>query len=306
MPSRRGDGASDQGRVTEEAAMDGMAAKTLRLVRSAMALGLAFGMLAGCGGGSGNAPSAPVPDDGDADGGFPASSALSSCATSSCSTLVITNHCGGTLPVNFSIGGGSAHSAATCPTVGGNGASCPTLYLQSNQNVVFFFGTQESGSTVAEFNINQDVGGTQQDIYDLSLNQGFDIGMQITASNTQNDKVTPAFPALCLDSSCPGAFCLGDSEACTTPCLEPNYFVLAGGQFTLDLCPSGSTNSPGPIGCSSAQPVASSASCDSSWQNDNGVCTWELSHAELPVPGVGPCPASCPTPTPTPVPTPTP
>lgn len=278
--------------------MDGTVAKTLRLVRSAIALGLACGFLAGCGGGSGGGTPAPVPGDGDADGGFPASSALSSCTTPPCSTLVITNHCSGTLPVNFSIGGGSAYSPTTCATVAGSGASCPTLYLQSNQNVVFFFGTQEAGSTVAEFDINQNIGGTQQDVYDVSFNQGFDIGMQIVASQTQNDGTTPAFPVLCLDSSCPGAFCLGDSAACTTPCLQPNYFVLAGGQFTLDLCPSGSANTPGPIGCSSAQPVSGSAQCTSTWENDNGVCTWQPSHGHLPVPGTAPCPASCPTPAP--------
>lgn len=270
------------------------AAKTLRLVRSTIALGVMASVLAACGssGGSSGTP-APGPDDG-SDGGFPASDALSTCTSPPCSTLVITNGCAGTLPVNFSIAGGAANSPASCTTVAGNGASCPTLYLQSGQNVVFFFGTQESGSSVAEFDINQNIGGKQQDIYDLSLNQGFDIGMQIVASNTQNDGVTPAFPAICLDSSCPGAYCLGTSAACTTPCLEPNYYVLAGGQFTLQLCPSAAANSPGPIGCSSTQPVAGTAQCNASWQQDNGVCTWQPTHPQLPVPGQSPCPTSCP------------
>lgn len=280
--------------------MDGTAAKTFRLVRATIALGLTLGVLAACGGGSGGnggGTPAPGPDDG-SEGGFPSSDALSSCSSPPCSTLVITNGCAGSLPVNFSISGSSASSPASCATIAGSGASCPTLYLQSNQNVVFFFGTQEAGSTVAEFDINQNIGGKQQDIYDISLNQGFDIGMQIVASNTQNDGTTAAFPALCLDSSCPGAFCLGDSMACTQPCLEPNYFVLAGGQFTLELCPTGSANSPGPIGCSTAQPVGGTAACDATWQQDNGVCTWQPTHAQLPVPGQAPCPASCPTPTP--------
>lgn len=286
--------------------MGDTAAKALRFLRSTIVLGLAIGVLAGCGGdgGSSDAP-APGPDDGSDGGGFPTSTQLSSCTSGSCSTLVIKSSCPGTLPVNFSVDMSSAFSPATCATIA-NGQTCPTLYLQSDKNIVFFFGTQEAGSTLAEFDINQNIGGKQQDIYDLSLNQGFDIGMQIIAGNTQNDGVTPAFPAICLDASCPGAYCLGTTDACTTPCLEPNYYVLAGGQFTLDLCPSASANSPGPIGCSSSQPAAGTASCDSTWQQDNGVCTWQPSHAQLPVPGQSPCPASCPTPTPTPTATPAP
>lgn len=287
--------------------MGEMAASTLRFVRSRIVLGFAIGVFAGCGGGNGSDGPAPLPDDGSDGGGFPSSDALGSCTSPPCSTLVITNHCGGSLPVNFSIGGGSANSPASCATLGGNGASCPTLYLQSSQNVVFFFGTQEAGSTVAEFQINSNIGGKQQDTYDISLNQGFDIGMQIVASNTQNDGTTPAFPAICLDSSCPGAFCLGDSLACTTPCLEQNYFVLAGGQFTLELCPTASANSPGPVGCSTAaQPVAGTSECNATWQQDNGVCTWQPTHAQLPVPGQAPCPASCPTPSPAPTASPAP
>lgn len=279
--------------------MDATAAKTFRLVRSTIALALALGVLAGCGGsGNGGAAPAPGPDDGTDGGGFPTSGVLGSCTSPPCSTLVITNGCAGTLPVNFSIGGGSASSPSSCATVAGGGTSCPTLYLQSNQNIVFFFGTQEAGSSLAEFQINQNIGGKQQDIYDISLNQGFDIGMQIVASNTQNDGTTPAFPAICLDSGCPGAYCLGDAAACTTSCLEPNYYVFAGGQFTLDLCPAGSANSPGPIGCATVQPAAGTSECNATWQQTNGVCTWQPSHPQLPVPGQSPCPASCPTPAP--------
>jgi hypothetical protein len=264
-----------------------MTGAATRLVLAA-AFGLAFGVLAGCGGGGGGGGSEL--DDG---AGFPASNDLSSCTASPCSTLVITNSCGSPLPVNFSYDDSAAYSPATCGTIA-HGSSCPTLHLQDDKNIVFFFGSQEKGSTVAEFNINQNIGGKNQDIYDISLNQGFDVGMQIVASNTQNDGTTPAFPAICLDDGCPGAFCLGDSAACTRPCLQPEYYVLAGGQFTLELCPQGVENSPGPVGCTVTQPAGGTSQCTPTWQQDNGVCTWQPTHAQLPVPGQSPCPASCP------------
>jgi len=251
----------------------------------AVVVGWALAALPGCGGSGGGTEL-------DGSDGFPSSSELSSCTAPPCSTLVITNHCGRTLPVNFSYVGSAAYSPATCATIA-DGASCPTLYLQSDKNIVFFFGTQEAGSTVAEFNIDQNVGGTSQDIYDISLNQGFDIAMQIVASNTQHDGTTPAFPAICLDDSCPGAFCLGDSLACTQPCLQPEYYVLASGQFTLELCPQNVQNSPGPVGCTAQQPAGGSPQCTASWQQTNGVCTWQPTHPQLPVPGQSPCPASC-------------
>ena len=270
--------------------------KLVRKLVLTAAFGLACGVLAGCGG-SGSGGGSKLGSS----GGFPASDDLSACNTSPCSTLVISNHCGSSLPVSFSSGGSSAYSPATCATIA-DGSSCPTLYLQSNQNIVFFFGSQESGSTLAEFDINQSIGGKNQDIYDISLNQGFDIGMQIIASQTQNDGTTPAFPAICLDQSCPGAFCLGDSLACTQPCLEPQYNVLASGQFELELCPQAMTNSPGPVGCTTAQPVGGTSACTAAWQDANGVCTWQPSHGQFPVPGQSPCPVSCPTPGPSPSP----
>jgi hypothetical protein len=278
--------------------------------------------LLACGGGGGSSSSAPPPpmDDGSDGDPSPAPTCgpLYSCTAEAGATEVfIVNNCGGTQDVTLAI----VESGTQCndtvqpsciQNLDGSGGS--VWLLGTNTANAFHVGPYGS-STI--FEVTHDASG--QDWFDISQNQGFDIGMTAVPPGGDVPYV------VCTTQNCPGAYPFGDSACETNPCLQPNYLAGAtGGKFELYLCnqwpddprPAADRNldTPGPLGCSYNQgtcisPTDATCPADSPGHDsrpEDLPCQWGHPVPGQANPGHGTCPLGCPTPFPTPLPTPTP
>lgn len=200
------------------------------------------------------------------------------CQSSGGTSVVITNNCSGTENVTVSSGLAGQASPSCLQNLAQGGGSA-TAYLPAGTNYAFWTGSYGS-STLFEIT----VGNGGQDWFDISFNQGFDIGMTIVAPSGAS---VPYIIA--TDSSAPGAYQLQSTQpSCfDAPCISPNYPAPTGQQWNLYLCNrTNDVNTPGPCGCSI---------CPCSVNRGGPGCNWQDEDCKgLPVPGQGQCPATCP------------
>jgi hypothetical protein len=267
----------------------------------------------GDGGSEGGSPSsAPPPPTLDGSDGDPGCDPLYSCTAQPGATEVfIANNCGGTTSVTLAIvETGTSCTATVQPSCIQNlGSAGGSVWLLGTNTANAFHVGPYGSSTIFEVTHNA----SGQDWFDISQNQGFDIGM--TAVPPGGD--VPYI--VCTAQNCPGAYPFGNSACETNPCLQPNYLAGSTGQgrFELYLCngwpndPRAAeyhdTDTPGPLGCTYNQGPCISPSdpaCPSLPQDL--PCQWGHPVPGQTNPGYGTCPINCPTPYPTPVATPTP
>lgn len=267
-------------------------------------------VLFACGGDGGSPSSVPPPTGGEGDPPPAATcGALYSCSEEAGATEVfIVNNCGGTSDVTLAIvETGTSCTATVQPScIQGLGTAGGSVWLLGTNTANAFYVGPYGSATIFEVTHNA----SGQDWFDISQNQGFDIGMTAVSPGGDVPYV------VCTTQNCPGAYPFGDSPCETNPCLQPNYLAgPTGGKFELYLCnqwpddprPAADQHldTPGPLGCSYNQGTCispSDAACPTAPQEL--PCQW--GH---PVPGqanppYGTCPLGCPTPFPTPLPTP--
>ena len=255
--------------------------------------------LLACGGGLGSTESDGPPLNGGS------CSSYYSCTqpTGTATEVSITNNCGGTESVSLSIVAGGCNDTVqpSCIQSLANGASGSVWLSGSNTANNFRVGSFGS-STLFEVTVNN--GG--DDWYDISQNQGFDVGMTVVPPGGTVPYI------VCTSQNCPGAYPFGDTACDASPCLQPNYNAGAtGNQFELYLCngwtgdprpaANQNQNTPGPLGCSYNQgacilpsdPACPSVSPGHDSSPADLPCQWGQ-----PIPGNtngsnGTCPWSC-------------
>ncbi len=281
--------------------------RALPRFRRAVTLGLTTILLA-CGSGETGSTGDPsniddVEDTVPPGGGAPAPSAPSGCnALYSCQAMPgatevrIPNECAKASDVFLSIVGPACAATVQPPCIQNISTSPASVWLLGTDTANNFRVGSFGSATM--FEVTHNASGS--DWYDISQNQGFDIGMTIVPPGGDVPYI------VCKTQNCPGAYPLGDSACETSPCLQPNYDAgPTGGRFDLYLCngwpgdarpaPHTNQNTPGPLACSYNQGACippGSPSCPSDPQNL--PCKW--AH---PVPGQsngshGTCPLSCP------------
>ncbi len=220
----------------------------------------------------------------------------------------IVNNCGGSANVSLSIVAGSKCAGTLQPScIQGLGTAGGSVWLLGS-NTANNFRVGPFGSATL-FEVTHDAGG--QDWFDISQNQGFDIGMTAVAPAGDVPYI------VCKTKNCPGAYPFGDSTCETGPCLQPNYLAgPTGGTFELYLCngwtgdprPAAeqNTDTPGPLGCSYNQGACILPSDPACPSDDPGhdsrpedlPCQWGHPNPGKSNGSFGTCPLSCPTPTP--------
>jgi hypothetical protein len=191
-------------------------------------------------------------------------------------TLNVTNNCGSAKSVTMAAGSTGQASPSCLQNISANGGTA-TAYLATAINYAFFTGSYGS-SSIFELNVNP--GGIGTDNFDISFNQGFDIGMTIVAPAGTSIPYIVA-----TDAMAPGAYQTAQNQpACyTAPCLSPNYNATTGGTWNLYLCNGApgfqNVNTPGPCGCSVCP-------CQCNWQ--------DVTCKGQPTPGQNGCPLTCP------------
>ena len=228
-----------------------------------------------------------------------------SCSSTPGATEVsVVNNCpGGARNVHLSIVAEGCKATVNAPCLENVGTTAASVWLRGSDSANNFRVGAFGSSTLFEVTHNA----SGQDWFDLSQNEGFDIGMTVVAPSSSD---VPYI--VCTSKNCPGAYPLGHSACETDPCLSPNYLAGATGQtFELYLCngwpedprppADHGVNTPGPLGCSYNQGTCippQSPSCPSGTAGSL-ACQW--GH---PVPGQvnpgGTCPLACPSPTATP------
>ncbi len=173
------------------------------------------------------------------------------CTSTGGRTLLVTNNCG--TPSAACTDKKSVHASSNTfqfePSCLQNlcaGSPAVTVNLPEGSNYAFWVGEYGS-STLAEVTVGQNGG---WDAYDISFNQGFDIGMTLVAPQGMT---VPKIVA--MTSSAYGAYPLPTTlpDCYAAPCTQPNYSEppIPGGEYQLFLCnQSGeSASTPGPYGC---------------------------------------------------------
>jgi hypothetical protein len=212
--------------------------------------------------------------------GGPLSAFPNVCAMAGGTSLVIQNNCTveKSLTVSTALNGQATPSCLQNLMANGGTA---TAYLPANSNYAFWTGSYGSSTL---FEINVAPGGAATDNFDISFNQGFDIGMTIVAAP---GGLVPYIVA--TDSTAPGAYQLPANQpmCADAPCLSPNYNSPTGGQWNLYLCNRPSdVNTPGPCGC---------GVCPCSTGSGGPGCNWQTVTCKgLPIPGHDGCPVTCP------------
>lgn len=197
-------------------------------------------------------------------------------------TLTIQNNCSSAQSIVASVNLTGQNNPSCLQNIGANGGTATAYLPGSNQTYAFWTGSYGS-ATLYEMTI----GAGTQDWFDISFNQGFNIGMTIVAPSGAS---VPYIVA--TDQTAPGAYQLQSTQpSCfDAPCISPNYPAPTGQQWTLYLC-NGTTspqnvNTPGPCGCSI---------CPCSVNRGGPGCNWQDEDCKgLPVPGQGQCPQNCP------------
>lgn len=202
------------------------------------------------------------------------------CTQATGTTLVITNNCSSTMNVTVATGNSGQANPTCLQGITANGGTA-TAYLPPNNNYAFWTGSYGSSSL---FELNVAPGGAGTDNFDISFNQGFDIGMTVVAAP---GGLVPY--VIATDATAPGAYQLpANQPSCAdAPCLSPNYNATTGGQWNLYLCNrANDVNTPGPCGCTV---------CPCSTSRGGPGCNWQtVTCMGLPNPGVNGCPATCP------------
>ncbi|HZR80116.1 MAG TPA: hypothetical protein VFD92_03380 [Candidatus Binatia bacterium] len=192
-------------------------------------------------------------------------------------TLVVTNNCSSAKSVTFAAGSTGQASPSCLQNLAANGGTGTAYLSTSNLNYAFWTGSYGSSSL---FELNVNPGGIGTDNFDISFNQGFDIGMTIVAPTGTSIPYIVA-----TDATAPGAYQTAQNQpqCYTAPCLSPNYNATTGGTWNLYLCNGApsipNVNTPGPCGCSVCP-------CQCNWQ--------DVTCKGQPTPGQNGCPLDCP------------
>ncbi len=178
--------------------------------------GLSFGTSAG----------APVPDI---------------CSSATGVNFVVTNNCGTTRTVLVS-SNEQQYSPACLQNIG-PGKTTKIIMLPTDNNYAFWVGDYGS-ATLCELTLQ-----SNWQSYNISFNQGFNIGMTLVAPVGMVvprivAKTSKAYGAYPLEATLPKCY--------TAPCYQPNYGAPPmGGTYHLYLCnrPEDKASTPGPYGC---------------------------------------------------------
>ena len=173
------------------------------------------------------------------------------CSSAGGRTLLVTNNCGTasaacTDTKSVHVSSNTFQFEPSCLQNLCAGSPAVTVNLPEGNNYAFWVGEYGS-STLAEVTVGQNGG---WDAYDISFNQGFDIGMTLVAPEGMT---VPKIVA--MTSSAYGAYPLPTTlpDCYAAPCTQPNYSQppIPGGEYQLFLCnqSSESASTPGPYGC---------------------------------------------------------
>ena len=196
------------------------------------------------------------------------------CTPGSGTTLVITNNCSTAKSVTFAAGSAGQASPSCLQGIAAMGGTATVYLTTTNLNYAYWTGSYGSSSL---FELNVNPGGIGTDNFDISFNQGFDIGMTIVAPPGTSIPYIVA-----TDATAPGAYQTAQNQpqCYTAPCLSPNYNATTGGTWHLYLCNrAGDINTPGPCGCTVCP-------CQCNWQ--------DVTCKGQPTPGANGCPLNCP------------
>ena len=163
------------------------------------------------------------------------------CSSSTGVNFIITNNCSIAQSVLMN-SDNQQYSPACLQNIAPN-SSTSTLMLPANNNYAFWVG-QYGSATLCELTLQ-----SNWQSYNISFNQGFNIGMTLVAPQGMVvpmivAKTSKAYGAYPLEATLPGCY--------TAPCYQPNYGAPPmGGTYHLYLCnrPEDKASTPGPYGC---------------------------------------------------------
>jgi hypothetical protein len=174
--------------------------------------------------------------------GVPAAAAVSDiCSSTAGVNFVVTNNC--SVAQTVLMNSDNQQYSPGCLNKIAPKETTKTFLLPENHNYAFWVGNYGS-ATLCELTLQ-----SNWQSYNISFNQGFNIGMTLVAPVGMVvprivAKTSKAYGAYPLKSELP--------ECYTAPCYQPNYgAVPIGGTYHLYLCnrPEDTASTPGPYGC---------------------------------------------------------